>query len=189
MVIDDRKVNRQDYWIIKLMLNVNERQTEYYALFFDKENDKPLIFENKLLLFDENAVIKLLNETENLKRTNDLEKNIDLVYDSKKVFYLIMRRSIDMEAILVNSINILLDLINSLLIEIPPNLKKPIFLLADHLTFYRRYGKFLNDNQISRESVDEFFQWIETVIVNNSVVTSYEELSKFSLWSVFSPHH
>jgi hypothetical protein len=161
-------LKRENIWVIEILLTQLEHDLKVYLLFLKGATDKPFIKNNKLCFFTKNRIIEKLSVMGITILPHDFDDEIELTCDINKVLRLITLNSIDKDATLINFMNIFFDIINALNIVIPNEYKNVLYLIADHLTFNRRFGSFLKQNKLSREDIINAIYWLNGAIISNS---------------------
>jgi hypothetical protein len=163
-----KAIGRDNIWIIEILNSSSGINSNVYSIFITGDHDKPLIKDNKVCFFTKDKAIEKIHKMGLSILPNDFPEEIDLTYDIDKVLALLTLSSIDKDATLINSINFLLDIINALSIKLPDEYKNALYAFADHLTFNRRFGSFLKQSKISRESIINTIYWINGAIISNA---------------------
>ncbi|MES2109354.1 MAG: hypothetical protein V4577_11425 [Bacteroidota bacterium] len=163
-------MKREDIWIAEFIFDQSETAIKLYVIFLTGETDKPILSKDKICFYSRNAILTKLASLGFSVLSDKLDDEIALSYDVSKVMDLILFRSIDNEASLINAINTLLDMIKAINMNLSEEYRTILYLFADHLTFNRRYGKFLKENKISSDVLKDIFYWINGLILSNMVV-------------------
>jgi|JFJP01.1.fsa_nt_gi hypothetical protein len=149
-------------WLIGFSLDPDTASPDFYTLIFPGDRDEPLQNEGYLIFFsDPKLASHALTFAQNdyNPTIHLLPNEIDAVYDVAQTLYLLNQAEIDNEAAIVNCLNIMFDLVRATTLPMPPEYKRLLYALADHLTFERELTPFFEQQQITRQSVIDAFIW------------------------------
>lgn len=99
-----------------------------------------------------------------------LPTELDSIQNLHTVIDRIAHADYDPDATIVNGINLLTDFLNVLWIPKHPDLVDILWEFADHLTFEREYGSFLNAVPDRRQRVLDCMHWIVGSILSRSII-------------------
>lgn len=152
-------------WLVGFLINPEAETPEVYTLILPGEVDQPLSEGGYLLFFRDPA-----SAAQFLNGRRHLTGEVDAVYNLAMVLYLLAHKNCDTTAIIVDSLNILFDLVTAIKITMPIKYKEPLYCLADHLTFNQEFASFLNEQNISRTIIIDGLIWCLGAIVSQSKV-------------------
>ena len=104
--------NYDDVWLIAFRVDPDREQPDFYTIFFNGDRDIPL---------NENGYIIFFNDLEILYKTikkiipefySELKETELFTIDVAEMLYLIQTKSIDEYSTIVNSLNIIIDILN-----------------------------------------------------------------------------
>jgi hypothetical protein len=79
--------------------------------------------------------------------------------DVARTLYLIENEDSDYDGTIILCVNVLLDVIDSLDVEIPEQFKVSLHSIADHMTFNREFGDFLIKSNLPRVDILNAIRW------------------------------
>lgn len=163
--INNKIYTREQIWLISIVFTVDPNH-ELFCLFISDEKDYPLIEEGKIQFFKRNRFIEMLGKIGFPLMNNQLEEELDFTYNIPVVIDIIRNGDIRKTALLLDSINILLDMINALNINIDPESERRILDFADHITFNADFVQYIERTNLSRDLI------LNTMYLLNGAVAS-----------------
>lgn len=137
----------------------------------------PVVFTNlgfapSILQLDDDPKIRLSSLPKpDLKET--------YIIDITDCLTLIESHDRDDEALLIDLLNILFDLVSATRVQWPKRYQSALFRLADHLTYARDYGDFLEQHRLSRRSICNGIRWcLGAILTGSIIVTSQSQLDE-----------
>jgi hypothetical protein len=79
-------------------------------------------------------------------------------YDFATMFWMLIHETVD-DGYTIDTLNLLLDLVEATEFPYPPEYQRRLFSLADHLTFSRNLGEFLDAGEGMRAPVMDAVTW------------------------------
>lgn len=164
--------HEEPFYLIGFKLNPDSEKPEIYTLVFGEKN-RPLIKNEQIIFFPTpEAACRALEfcGTETLTSIDFIADDIELIVDIAETLYLISSEEIDLNNTILNTINLLDDIIIALEIHRPQFYKNNLYKFADHLTFNRSITPFLETEQITRASIINSLLWCIGAITVQSII-------------------
>ncbi|MDM8530552.1 hypothetical protein QUF63_05220 [Anaerolineales bacterium HSG25] len=163
-------IEREQVWLVGFSINPDAKEPELYTLIFPGEVDEPLSEDGYLLFFsDPNSASRFLDAS-GQNNSRQLTGEVDAVYDIALLLHLLANKDTDTTATIVDGLNILFDLVKVSKLSIPPEYKRALHALADHVTFHQEFATFLSQQAISRSTLIDGVTWCLGAIVSKSKV-------------------
>jgi len=186
--MDERVNERPNLYLVGVRLNATRPGPELYTLLLLHEgsipgDDRPLTRDGAILWFSkpELAARALLLGDEPFREAQPFLDEVAIVYDIAHAISLIAHADQDDGAVIVNCLNILLDAVSATGFPLLSAHRTVLSALADHTTFSKEIGEFLNDPSHDRAAVLDAITWAVGAITSNSEMLSFdEEASGFS---------
>ena len=157
-------------WIIGFRINPDNVDPEVYTLIVQRDKYRPLVVNGQIVFFSKphlaNRALELAEP--DIKRLGPAPKDVALVCDVAKTLHLVESGNIDPSATIVNCLNTLGDLVADIGLPMPTNHKRILNTFADHLTFNRKFGNFLVQENISRSAIIDAILWCIGTIVSKA---------------------
>ncbi|MBL7787102.1 MAG: hypothetical protein JNM36_14425 [Chitinophagales bacterium] len=171
--------SKQLVCIIGLQFSENTPYPEYYIIVHidDTYTDTTLAVNNKVAFFNEKQIKLYLRQKckfiVNNKR--QLLDSLDMVCCLQNILEVIEKRNEDNGAFILDYLNTCFDILQVANIALSDANKKLLYNFADHLTFNREFGSYLDENKIDTQTVIDAIYWLTgAVIFNSFVVTDIE---------------
>lgn len=154
---------------------------------FGGNENRPIMVDDKVLFFNEpelaSAALGVANP--DMKSFGPCPEEVAAIYNISEMLQLIETADIDETATIVDCLNIFDDLLEAVKQPLSPDYKRILYVIADHLTFHREFGTFLEEQHIDRTMLREAIKWcIETVFsrskFDSSVVANLIRSSNFT---------
>lgn len=155
-------------------LNFSARPDEaqvYLFLRYGEEEDYPIMKDGKILLFQSVlAARKWLEKDSGMSAKWEKVSNNDgsFICSIAGALHLIESCDIDRSATIINCLNTFSDLLPATGFQLPTRYKRELIKLADHLTFHREYGAFLQQKHIARSLLRDAILWSVGAVVVKS---------------------
>lgn len=142
-------------------------QPELYTLLLSDGEDQPVLIDGEIAMFGKPSLASKAMELAGIDdaRLGPPPREPDLVCDLAETLYLIHSEDVDQSASILNVLNTLLDLVAATRIPIPPESRRILHALADHLTFAREFGEFIDQDSITRSAVKDALLWCVGAVV------------------------
>lgn len=138
------------------------------------ERDYPLKNDGRILvLFDPKSIVKAISLAENLNLPDERMKGaragrVAITYDLPMTLYLINQAEVDNRATIINCLNFLMTLIDSLAVKMPVEYRETLHKFADHLTFRRTIKSFLEEQATNATNISDSLLWCIGAIISQS---------------------
>lgn len=173
-------MNSQPIYLTGFILDPDLEEPQLYTLYFlddgrDKplvEDDRPIVHDGKIVFFTTPELAQTafkLAEPE-LAYLNPNFEEVALVCNIAVILYMIHYEDIDNYATIIDSLNLIFDLVKATKIHMPEGYKKALYKFADHLTVEREYASFFSANNIARTLIGEATLWCVGAIVCKSII-------------------
>jgi hypothetical protein len=147
--------------IIGFKIFPGSQKIDFFTVIIYVEDDRPITKDKRLLFCTK---LKLIPKI--IKHGFPITKNLtlssckpSLICNINESIRLIESEDIDDSAIILNSLNIMFDLVKSTEFNIPNQYNKILFSFADHLTFERSISNFFEQENIDRKLILDAFLW------------------------------
>jgi hypothetical protein len=146
------------------------------------EIDRPIVADRKIVFFNDPALapIALSLSDNDMKRLGPAPQEVVLVCDIPEMLRLIETERVDETAAILNCLNTFFDLLQAVKKPLPPDYKRMLYALADHLTFHREFGAYLQEQQIDRVVLREAIEWCMETIFSQSKFLSLQSWNQES---------
>ncbi|PRY02749.1 hypothetical protein CLV24_1472 [Pontibacter ummariensis] len=164
-------MKRQEVWLIGVQIDIEIEEPEFYFIIIPDEIDKVLLRRKKILMFNKKELCSFLLEDYNIKIENidsGFINELDFVYKIRDVIDLVKNEGIDRQTVVIDSLNILFDVITSIDIEIPQPYKEILYDFADFLTFDTNISKGLKQVKYSSIDIIDAVYWLNGCMFSNS---------------------
>ena len=172
MIINSNiEINNETLYLIQFELVKNGNRLVLYTLMaYGDEEDRPIMDENKIIFFDapEMADIALSHADNNMKHLGPPPKEVALVCNIPKTIHLVREGTIDPQSIILDCLNTLFDMINSLNLEVRDDYKKLLYPFADYLTFHHEFATCIDEREIDHAAIKDSINWCMAVIFSRS---------------------
>jgi hypothetical protein len=177
MITEDANEQSNDsgsMWLVGFRIDPNYPEPDFYTILLQDRSDQPILHQGQIIFFadfnDRQLALELDSEFAKIQNQT-APGELYLVYDIANVLYLVSNESRDESASIVNFLNVLFDMLKSVSVSIPSRYKTVLYQVADHLTFDKDFGDFLEAEGIARTEVVEAIQWgIGSVITKSTFV-------------------
>jgi hypothetical protein len=145
-------------------------EPDLYTLYVDA--DRPIVADRSIVFFADprqaSQAVKRDDEPE--VRGLAAPHDVAVVYDLPLALYRLANEDIDPDAVILNCLNVLFDLVRATGIPPVAAVKDELYPLADHLTFDREYGSYLDAEPGRRGRVIDAILWCIGAVVSHSTV-------------------
>lgn len=177
-------------YLIGFHRNLDSKEIDLYTLMtFGGDENQPIMVDGCILFFDEpelaSAALELVNT--HMKRFGPPPDEIAAIYDISEMLQLIQTEDIDETATIVDCLNVFDDLLKAIKQPLPPDYKRMLYAVADHLTFHREFGTFLAEHQIDRVELRKAVEWCLETIFSRSKLLSLQSWTKAALRNTVKP--
>jgi len=150
---------------------------------FGGDENQPIMVDGSILFFEEPELAPAALELSaaDMKHFGSTPDEIAAIYDISEMLQLIQTADIDETATIVDCLNVFDDLLKAVKRPLPPDYKSILYAFADHLTFHREFGTFLEQKQIDRAKLREAIEWCLETIFSRSKLLSLQSWTKEAL--------
>lgn len=166
------------------------RELQPYGFYFEDSEEEPVIFLIMVEGHDEDRPLMSAGRVILFGRTTEADQAIALddeaglaalvgpatfdlnntyLFDIPAVLRVIREDDRDDSALLLDFLNLVLDVVNAIGAPLPTEYRATLHGLADHMTFEREFGAFIESAEIGRERVRDALFWCFEAIVVNSI--------------------
>lgn len=160
-------VNDEALYLVGFCLSANKQESDLWTLITSGGDiDRPIVADSKIIFFNdpELAPAALELADNNLKQLGPAPQEVVLVCDIPEMLRLVNTENVDETATILNCLNTFFDLLEAVKQSLTPDYKRILYAFADHLTFHREFGAFLEEQHIDRTMLREAIEWcIETI--------------------------
>jgi hypothetical protein len=160
-------IDDEALYLVGFCLNANEHESDLWTLITSGGDiDRPIVADSKIIFFNdpELAPAALELADNDLKQLGPAPQEVVLVCNVPEMLHLVDTESADETATILNCLNTFFDLLEAVKQPLPPDYKRILYAFADHLTFHREFGTFLEEQQIDQTMLREAIEWcIETI--------------------------
>lgn len=138
----------------------------YTLMTFGGDENRPIMVDDNVLFFNEPELAFAALDVANpdMKSFGSCPEEVAAIYNISEMLQLIETANIDETATIVDCLNVFDDLLEAVKQPLPPDYKRILYAFADHLTFHREFGTFLEEQHIDRAALREAIEWcIETI--------------------------
>jgi hypothetical protein len=104
------------------------------------------------------------------KYSAPLPTKVHMICDLAETERLLRDASIDRQAVIINTCNLVDDILSFQGRIMPSRYRDSLYPLLDRLTFYRTYGKFLEKRRIRRSELLKALVWMKRALRRNAIV-------------------
>ncbi len=171
--------NIERVYLIGVRLGATSERADLYSLVLyyevaKNDRNRPLTHDGRIVFFPEpklaNKVLQMGDAA--FRKYSPISDSVDAVYDVSEVIRLIEIEDRDPSANVVTFLNELFDFVDATRFHMPAEHKQVLSDLADHLTFHRDYGDFINREPARRGAVLGAVLWSLGAIFASSKVVS-----------------
>lgn len=162
------------WYVIEVRFSANHKPGELYMAVLVSEKDVALTTEGDVCLFrnylQAEDVIRTYSTT-----AEPVEYNVDdiaCLCDTVECERIISAGVVDLDAVVVDTINTVLDILRSISVDIPASHKRTLFLLADYSTFDRDLSPFFRETGVTKQDAIDAIRWCATEILEHSRIVS-----------------
>ena len=160
--------NYEDIWLIGITIDPDREQPNFYTIIFAGDTDLPLTTDGYIVFFSHlDCLIKAID----LQRP-DISKQIDIsdLYDFNiaQMLYLLQSEQLDCSNIIVDTLNIILELVKASGFSLPIESKKVLFRVADFFTFNQNIAELFAEDDINRREAINAVLWCIGAIASKS---------------------
>lgn len=160
-----------DIWLIGFIIDPDNTEPKLFTLIFTGKTDRPLASESYIVFLNNIKLVPdLMNsiELESGQKTM-IPEEIEYVINIPNLLYLISIGDIDESTTVVDSLNIIFDILKETRLSVPDKYKNQLYKFANYLTFDKDISKFFNEQKdISRKEVIDALLWFIGAIVSKS---------------------
>jgi len=159
--------------LIGFRLSPESESPEWYTLFTYGVKDIPVMDNDQVLFFRSPDLVDKAFAffDSSVKSLSPPPSELELVCDVAEMLYIINNETRDESATIVNSLNTIFDLLKAVKMNIPAENKDILYRLADHLTFDREFGSYLNQHGITREAITNAIIWaIGAITIKSRII-------------------
>jgi hypothetical protein len=159
--------------LVGFRLSPDSEKPDWYTLFTYGEKDIPVMDNDQVVFFKSLDLVDRAHALfdDNINSLFPPPSEPDLICDVAEMLYIINNEDRDESATIVNGLNTILDLVKATQINLPAECKEILYRLADHLTFNREFGAYLNQNAVTREAITNAIIWgIGAITIKSRVI-------------------
>ncbi|QUY46219.1 hypothetical protein [Acaryochloris marina] len=160
--------NCESIWLIGFRFDPDIAKPDFLTLIFSGDEDLPLTLNNYILFFRDIKLIEIEADPSSEIQNLQLPQEINLVVDIAEISYILFNEDIDESIAILDSLNIIFDLVKATGISFKPIDKKNLYALADHLTFSKDLSSFFCNIDITRENIHDAILWCIGAICSKS---------------------
>jgi len=160
------------FWLIGFRLDPNFSYPDFYTVVREDPAYWPITYKDQIILFQEAKTAQDALDfyiRHSRLPSSSVTDTPTMVLDFAQALYVLSKASRDETSCVLNIINSLLDMLKAVSIELPPLYHSDLYLLADHLTFSKEFGSFINDQQLNRGEIIEALQWALGAVLTKSM--------------------
>lgn len=139
------------------------------------KTDRPIVHDDLIVFFTNPELAhSALNLAEpEMANLNINFKEVSLVCNILYILHMIHHKDIDDSGRIINSLNVIFDLVKATQISMPVQYKEALYSFADHLTFNKEYASFFTENNIGRNFMEDAVLWcVGTVVCKSKILTN-----------------
>ncbi|GEM_PF-1238741 len=158
--------------LVGVRLNKHNEHPELYTLITYGADDVLLTSGKQLLFFTmpEFAGPAFALFPESIQQAFPPPEEVSFIYDLAKALQIVRHGRLDKEAIVIDCLNFIFDLVQTIGIAIPDKNKVALYNLADYLTFDKNIGVFFQNHTHTRSEITNAILWCVGVITTNSMI-------------------
>jgi hypothetical protein len=167
-------VNGEGLSLVGFRISPAREGPQLFSIIVYNGKDSPIIIDGQIAFIDKPEHTTVLYElcSSRLKALGPPPTEVDLICDVPRAIEIIRRKKRDNKAIILNCLNTLFDLLDAVNARIPDEYKGILYPLADHLTFNREFGSFINEAKINRDLIVNAIMWCVGAVAVNSRIMS-----------------
>ena len=160
--------------IVGIILNAESEQPEIYGLMIETETDDMVTDQGDLLFVTDIKGIESIFSFANdeIRARFELPTEATETVDLALALYLLQNEDADQNAEILDSLNLIFDLMRAINAEIPAERKKTLYGLADFLTFDNDLAGYLERSGVSRHEVIDHIIWCCGMLMTHSRILS-----------------
>lgn len=159
-----------ELWLIGFRIDPDQENYDFLTVIFSGDIDQPLTIDGYIVFFNE---IDVLSKTLELV-IPEVMQNLDVsefeIVDLAAALYLIDVGKIDDSAIIVNTLNILIDLVKATRLKMFNEYKPILYQAADRFTFSKEISAFFDSENVTRKEMLNIITWCIGSIVSKSKI-------------------
>jgi hypothetical protein len=150
-----------EIYIVGFRLNYSNEIPELYTIIVYEEAEKAVTHDGDLLFVTDLSKAGLIYSflDSKLKEKFEIPTQLKTGIDIAKTLYLLENGKTDDASVILDCLNIIFDLFDSIEIVIPEDKRKILFGLADFLTFEDNFPVYLEQSSVTRETVINSLIW------------------------------
>jgi hypothetical protein len=165
--------NYDELWVIGFRVDPDRENYDFLTVIFSGDIDRPLTIDGYVIFFNK---LDVLSETLELAAPEILQ-NLDIsefyIVDIAMTIHLIHKGEIDDSVVIVESLNIIIDLVKAARWPMPNEYKSILYQAADHFTFSKDITAFFESQNVSRTQVLDAITWcIGAIVIKSKILTT-----------------
>jgi hypothetical protein len=168
----DIPINYNEIWVIGFRIDPDREGYDFLTVIFSGDADVPLTIDGYIVFFNRIDVLSKFLELAVPEVLQNLDVSEFYIVDIAMIIYLINKEKIDDAAVIVDSLNIIIDLVKAARFSIPDEYKLALYQAADYFTFSKEISTFFETSNITRIQLLNIIAWCVGVIVIKSKILS-----------------
>ena len=167
----DAAADRPRAWLVGVRLDAESAGApDLYTLYLDAE--RPVATAGSIIFISDPALAgaALARDDDPAVRDMAIPDQVEIVYDVPMALYLIASENVDRDAIVVNVLNVLFDLLKATGVPWIASVKDVLYPFADHLTFSQEFGTYLDAVSGRRQEVVNAVLWGIGAVASHATV-------------------
>jgi hypothetical protein len=171
----DIPVNYDEIWITGFRIDPDRENYDVLTVIFSGDTDRPLTIDGYIVFFNKIDVLSKFLEISAPEVLQNLDISEFEVVDIATALYLINKEKIDNSSVIVDSINIIIDLVKAARYPIPDEYKLVLYKTADYFTFSKEISTFFETSNITRIQLLDIITWcVGVIVVKSKILTKLD---------------
>jgi hypothetical protein len=158
-------IDQSTLYLIGFRIEPDIYNPQLYTIYVD--GDRPIMCQGQPIVFfrPDLATAALHKSDCGAAEIGPAPTELQAVFDIAAAIYTLNEEDEAEDAELLDCINILLDFANCVDELMPKEYRRSLEMLADHLTFNKRFAEFLESNNLERQKITDAIYWTLGMIV------------------------
>lgn len=160
-----------EVWLVGFRLDAaSEGEADLYTLYVD--TDRPIVSDQSIVFFADPGLAAVAMERDDDPRLGQLAapQQVSAVYDVSTALHLLASENYDDQMEILDFLNVLFDLVKATGLPRVPQVKDTLYPLADHLTFSKEYGAYLDGVPGRRGEAIDAVLWCLGAVLSNATL-------------------